>query len=181
MTSNKMKKVKTGVFFDGSNMLWGSKESGIKIDFNKLKKYIKKHYSPTIFNYYACEDNNPTTERYKIQSEKQKKFYRKLEGMGYKVIRKDLKHFGDGQTKCDMDVEITMDIRNYENDIDCIILFSGDSDFIKVVEHYFDAGKHIRIFSFKELISWELKTFAINNPRCSYRLLNEIRDQIERT
>jgi uncharacterized LabA/DUF88 family protein len=79
-----------------------------------------------------------------------------------------------------MDIEIVMDLRNYEDDIDCIILFSGDSDYLKAVEYYWLKGKFIRFFSFEELLSWELKTFAINNPRCNYKLINEIREKIER-
>jgi len=180
MVSSKVKKLKAGVFIDGSNMLWGSKISGIKVDFLKLKKHLKKQFSPVVFNYYACEDNNPKNKKYQIQAENQKKFYRKLEGFGYKVERKELKHLACGDTKCDMDVELTMDLRNYENDLDCIILFSGDSDYFKVVQYYWTIGKYIRIFSFEELLSWELKTFAINNPRCNYKLIDEIKSEIER-
>lgn len=180
MPNDRVKKLRTGVFIDGSNMLWGSKNSGIKVDFNKLKKYLKKHFSPSVFNYYACEDNDPRSEKHKIQSERQKDFYKKLEGWGYKVIRKELKHLACGNTKCDMDVEITLDLRNYEDDIDCIVIFSGDSDFIPVVEYYWKNGKSIRIFAFRESLSWELKTFAINNPRCSYKIINEIKDEVDR-
>jgi len=32
MASSNVKKVKAGVFIDGSNMFWGSRESQIKID-----------------------------------------------------------------------------------------------------------------------------------------------------
>lgn len=179
MPSEKIKTLRTGVFIDGSNMLWGSKASGIKVDWQKMKNYLKSKYSPVVLNYYACEDNNPKPE-YLIQSSNQKKFYHKLEGMGYKVIRKQLKHLVCGDTKCDMDIELTMDIRKYENDLDCIIIFTGDSDYLPAIEYYWNEGKYIRIFSFEELLAWELKTFCINNPRCNFKKINEIKTEIER-
>jgi uncharacterized LabA/DUF88 family protein len=179
MVNSKVKKIKAGIFIDGSNMLWGSKNSGIRLDWEKVMKYIKTNYSPVVFNYYACEDNNPKPE-YKDKSLGQKKFYKKLEGIGYSVIRKELKHLACGKTKCDMDVELAMDLRNYEDDIDCIIIFAGDSDYMPVVDYYWNHGKYIRIFSFEESLSWELKTFAINKPRCSYKKINEIRSELER-
>jgi len=179
MTSKLVKNKKAGVFIDGSNMLWGSKNSGIKLDWFKVKEYLKENYNVSFFNYYACEDNNPTIG-YEESALRQKKFLNKLEGMGYSVIRKELKHLSCGDTKCDMDVELVMDIRNFEDDIDCIIIFAGDSDYLAMVQYYWNKGKHIRIFSFEEGLSWELKVFSIEKPRCSYKLLNEIRDKIER-
>ncbi len=161
-------------------MFWGSRHSGIKLDWQKLKDYLKKRYSPVVFNFYGCEDNNPKSEEYRRAAEKHKNFHKKLEGMGYKVIRKELKHLAGGVTKGDMDVELAMDLRNYENDIDCIILFTGDSDHLTTVNYYWNSGKSIRVFSFEEVLSWELKMFAINNPRCNYKLINEIRDEVER-
>lgn len=175
-----MSKARVGVFIDGSNTFWGSKHSGIRLDFQKIRDYLDKYYQPVFFNYYGCEDNSPSTPEYALQSNKQKKFHKKLEGIGYNVKRKTLKHLGCGDTKCDMDVELSMDIRNYESDIDCIVLFSGDSDYLNVVEYYWNTGKYIRIIAFAESLSWELKTFAINHPRCSYKVINEIVDQVSR-
>lgn len=175
MVKENMKNLRVGVFIDGSNMLWSSIHSGINIDWQKMKTYLKNKYAPTVFNFYACEDNNPKPQ-YAAKALKQKKFYNKLEGMGYKMIRKELKHLVCGDTKCDMDIELIMDIRNYEDDIDVIILFTGDSDYLSAIQYYHSKGKYIRIFSFRESISWELKTFAITNPRCSYKLINELPD-----
>jgi uncharacterized LabA/DUF88 family protein len=180
MTSPKMKNLRVGVFIDGSNIFWGSKKSGIKIDFEKLKEYLNKYFSPIMFNYYGCEDNKPNGEKYVKSAKEQKKFHQNLESFGYKVIRKDLKHMACGVVKCDMDIELTMDLRKHEDDIDCIILLTGDSDYLSVIEYYWKSGKYIRIFSFKELLSWELKAFTINHSRCNYKLINEIKGKIER-
>ncbi|KKW15515.1 MAG: hypothetical protein UY54_C0008G0006 [Parcubacteria group bacterium GW2011_GWA2_50_10b] len=187
MTSKKVKEVRTGVFIDGSNLLWAmirKDDKGDKINydicFEKLKEFLKKNYSPVFYNYYVCEDNVATSEPYLSRSIKQKNFLKRLEGYGYSVKRKDLKVLKSGGAKCDTDVEIVLDLHKYKDDIDNIILFSGDSDFRGAVETFFNMGKHIRIYSFKSSLSWELKEFAIKNPRCNYKLLDELKDKLER-
>lgn len=180
MTSNKVRKIKTGVFIDGSNLFWASKKGlGWRIDFKKLKKYLKKHYSPIFFNYYGCEDIRPSTENFKRKAKGQEKFYNILDGLGYNVEKKPLKYLNCNETKCDTDVEITVDMKNSLDDLDNIILFSGDSDFLKIINDCHSKGKHIRIYSFKETLAWELKMFAIKNPRCNYRLLDELKSELE--
>ena len=179
MTSDRIKEIRVGVFIDGSNMLWGSRASGIRIDWEKMKTYLKTRFNLVMLNYYAGEDDTPKPEHIQ-RSLNQKKFHKKLEKIGYYVIRKPLKHMASGTTKCDMDIEITMDIRTHENNIDCIILFSGDSDYLPVVDYYWKKGKYIRIFAFKESLSWELKTFCLNKPRCNFNQIHEIRKEIER-
>ena len=179
MTSDRIKVLRVGVFIDGSNMLWGSRASGIRIDWEKMRTYLKNRFNVVVLNFYAGEDNSPKPEHLQ-RSLNQKKFHRKLEKLGYSLIRKPLKHMASGAIKCDMDIEITMDIRTYENDIDCIILLSGDSDYLPVVDYYWKTGKHIRIFAFKESLSWELRTFCLNKPRCNFKQIHEIRKEIER-
>ncbi len=180
MAQENRKSLRTGVFIDGSNLFWGSRRSGIEIDFEKLREYLKVRFDPVVFNYYACEDNDPRDPVALKRAYKRKKFLNFLEGIGYRVIRKGLKHLVGGVTKCDMDIELTMDMRNYEDDLDCIILFTGDSDFLSVVQYYWAKGKIIRIFSFGTGLSWELKTFALTHPGASYITIESIRDEVER-
>lgn len=186
MTSNKIKKVRTGVFIDGSNLFWAvnmrDRNTGEKIHFQicfeKLKKYLKRQYSPVFYNYYACEDNKPRNEIYEKKALGQKKFHNKLDGLGYNVSRKDLKYIGKN-TKGDTDIEIAMDMNKLVNDYDNIVLFSGDSDFLSAIKFFHSIGKYIRIYSFNKTLSWELKDFAIKNPRCNYKLLDELRSELE--
>ncbi len=186
MTNNKVKNIRTGVFIDGSNLFKAVNMKDIvtgerlhfQICFVKLKKYLREKYSPVFYNYYTCEDNNPRNDLYKERALAQKKFHNKLDGLGYNVLRKDLKYIGD-TTKGDTDVEITMDLNKLSNDYDNIVLFSGDSDFLPAITYFHSKGKYIRIYSFKKTLSWELKDFAIKNSRCNYKLLDELRSDIE--
>ena len=57
-----------------------------------------------------------------------------------------------------MDVEITIDALHNINKYDVAILFSGDADFLALVNYLKNHGKKVYIFSSKDNISHELKT-----------------------
>jgi len=159
------------------------KKTGNRINYDicfiKLREFLKEKHSPVFYNVYVCEDNNPKKEPYITAAKKHAKFLNFLEGTGYNVIRKDLKHIGT-QAKCDTDVEITMDLHKYAPDIDNIVLFSGDSDFQRAAEHFQSIGKYMHIYSFDSGLAWELRTFAFQTPRFNFTLLDHLKDQLER-
>lgn len=186
MINTRVKKTRVGVFIDGSNLFWSvldmkrkNPSTAWSLDFSKLKQYLKDQYSPEFYNFYTPVNTNPTSTKYAIGAKNQEKFLRRLEGMGYKVIRKPLKYQVDGTTKGDMDVDISVDVHNSLDDIDTIILFSGDSDFLPLINDCRNRGKFIRIYSFKMHLAWELKMFAINNTRCNYRFIDDLREELE--
>ncbi|HXK39754.1 MAG TPA: NYN domain-containing protein [Candidatus Paceibacterota bacterium] len=189
MTSTRVKELRAAVFIDGSNLFWAmnmrDERTGERINYDicyrKLKEFLKGRYTPVFYNYYGIEDNNPTTELHISRALGQKKFHKRLEGYGYNVERKDLKYLPDGSTKGDMDMEIGTDMHKLVNDYDCIVLFCGDSDFLRPVTYFHSIGKSIRIYSFASTISWELKNFAIKNTRTNYKLLDELRGELEFT
>lgn len=59
-----------------------------------------------------------------------------------------------------MDVEMTIDAIHYMNKYNGAIFFTGDSDFIALVNYLRNNGKKIFIFSSKNNISQELRTGA---------------------
>lgn len=187
MSSDKVKSIRTGVFIDGSNLFWAmnmrnditGEKSHYNICFEKLREFLKHKYSPVFLNYYGVEDNNPKSEPYITRALGNKKFHKRLDGLGYNVLRKNLKYIGDDVTKGDTDMEIGIDMNKYENDYDNIVLISGDSDFLSAIEYFHSKGKHIRIYSFEKTLAWELKEFAIKNPRCNYKLLDDLKDKLE--
>ena len=188
MIDNSTKKPRVGVFIDGSNLLWAMKsldDKGVRKNYNicfkKLKNFLQNTYAPTFFNYYVCVDTSPTIEPYVTRAVKSQKFNTLLEKFGYTLKKKDLKKLKNGETKCDTDVEIVIDLYKYINNIDTIILFTGDSDFKSAIEEFHGAGKEIILYSFKSSLSWELKKFTATHTGCNHQLLDVLKTQIERT
>ena len=186
MKNVEIKKLRTGIFIDASNLLWSMKSKDSRgermnydICFEKLMALLHESYSPIFCNYYVCEDMSPVSEKYAPQVSAQGKFLKKLESFGYSLMRKPLKHIGS-VAKCDTDVEIVVDMYASINTIDVIVLFSGDSDFKKALEFFHSQGKRVYVYAFRNFLAWELKDFAMRHDRCGYRLLDDLRGDLER-
>ena len=103
---------RTGVFIDFSNLFGaiGKKDSktGEQVNYfvcyQKLREYLEGvHNSPVFYNLYACVDSNPKAEPYITRSKKHASFLNFLSGIGYNVIKKELKYLPNNTTKCDTD------------------------------------------------------------------------------
>jgi uncharacterized LabA/DUF88 family protein len=187
MVNSKVRKLRCGVFIDGSNVVWGSlnMESDVRwfVDYEKIKDYLKLHYKPQFYRFFGAIDTEPKSPVFVEKAKMQARIYAKLEGMGYDVILKPLKYIkqddGTYKTKGDMDVELSMSAMDSINDLDTFVLFGGDCDYHPLIQRLHSQGKHIRIYSFDALLSWELRTFAIKNTRCSYKTIDSLKDKFE--
>ena len=183
MVSNRMKKIKSGVFIDYSNIFWAENSYyDWTIDYYKLKNYLKKRYSPLFYNFYCAKDLTPSTSEFKRKAKGTERFFHRLSGLGYNVIEEPLKYIiGKKEifTKGDRDSDIITAIQTYLKDIDGIILFSGDNDFLKTIEYCHNCGKYIRIYSYDKTLSYKIRLFAFNKPRYSFKLIDELKPQIQ--
>ena len=183
------KKPRSGVFIDSANLLWGALKMNPKkqwfVDFQKLNAYLKNNHNPAFVKYYDTVDLQPRTDRFVAKAKAKAQFHAKLNDWGYEIITKPLKYIkqkdGTFQTKGNMDIELAMGIIKTIDSLDLVILISGDSDYLAPIELVHDRGKSILIISFDELLSWELRTFAGDNKKCKYLLLEDIKNQIGRT
>ncbi|PIY71073.1 hypothetical protein COY88_02280 [Candidatus Roizmanbacteria bacterium CG_4_10_14_0_8_um_filter_35_28] len=153
------------VFIDASNV-WNAVKSVKKfIEYKKLKDYFKNNfnaYKVEIFYYDAYPKEG--TRGYNLNGKH--KFYTYLKkGLGFTVRKKELKRISiiseNGESikeKGNMDVEITIDALHNINKYDIAVLFSGDADFLALVNYLKNRGKKVYIFSSKDNISHELKT-----------------------
>ncbi|KLV09322.1 nuclease [Photobacterium aquae] len=66
--------------------------------------------------------------------EKQRQFQNILRGIGFEVKLKPFIQRSDGSAKGDWDVGITLDVIEHANDVDRVILLSGDGDFSLLVD-----------------------------------------------
>lgn len=153
------------VFIDASNV-WNAVKSVKKfIEYKNLKGYFRKNFDADeveVF-YYDAYPKDGTRD---YSGDGKHKFFTYLKkGLGFTLRKKELKRISvigeDGEAiieKGNMDVEITIDALHNITKYDTAILFSGDADFLALVNYIKNSGKKVYIFSSKNNISHELKT-----------------------
>ena len=155
------------VFIDASNLWEAIKARGNFLDFDKTIKHIKEKFLGTsIKAFYYTAYPAEGTRSYSLDG-KHKFFVYLNKGLGFAVIKKELKRIsitdGHGETieeKGNMDVEMTIDALHHLEKYDTAVFFSGDSDFLALVTYLKNHGKKVYIFSSKNNVSTELRTGA---------------------
>ena len=153
------------VFIDASNLWAAQKVKGKMFDFQKLKIFLNDKYGANdmkIFYYTAYPADG--TRDYNLDG--RHKFYTYLKkGLGFTVRKKELKritiHTDEGDSfeeKGNMDVEMTIDALHYMSKYDIAVLFSGDSDFLALINYLKRGGKKVHVYSSKNNVSEELRT-----------------------
>lgn len=126
---------------------------------------------------------------YGIRTEErlEEKFFESLEKAGYEVKTKDLQIFRGGMKKGDWDVGIAIDAIKLANNLDVIVIVSGDGDYEPLVKYLqYNMGVRVEIMAFQESCSHLLlecaddfvnlsnnKKFLIANRRPAKSLTNK--------
>jgi len=168
------------VHVDGANMFYTQRKLGWTIDWEKVKTVISQEFDALEFRYYTG---------LKKGDRKMPKYLRYLDKIGFTTITKPLKKIAidkghpawklHGYTyiyKANLDVEMTADILLERAELDCVILFSGDSDFADLAHRLTGLGRSLVVFSSRKTLSWELKLACQE-----YRYLEDFRDAFERS
>ena len=113
-----MKKI--AIFVDVQNIYYTTRQAyGRQFDYQKLMKRIRTEGEIVSATAYAIHRGD----------EKQLKFQNALKQMGFTVKLKPYIQRSDGSAKGDWDVGIAIDVLDAAEDVDTIILLSGDGDF----------------------------------------------------
>lgn len=113
------------IFVDIQNIYYTNKEAyGRNFDYNKFWAQATKNCKVVKAIAYGIARND----------EKQKQFQNILRAIGFEVKLKPFIQRKDGSVKGDWDVGIVLDVMEYANQCDKIILASGDGDFDLMVE-----------------------------------------------
>jgi len=155
------------VFIDASNLWEAQKVRGRFLDLEKTRDYIKGKFNGiTIKVFYYTAYPAEGTRNYSLDP-KHKFFTFLKKGLGFAVIKKELKriiitdkHGQSIEEKGNMDVEITIDSIHHLEKYDTAVFFTGDSDFLALVAYLRKHGKRVFIFSSRNNISQELRTGA---------------------
>jgi len=164
-----LKSKKIGVFCDDSNLYHAYKKYGWRIDLGKLKSLFEKYGNLQFIKYYiAIPSKDDGSYGGTMDFIKKIKQYVTLKKKKLKYIEVN----GEIKKKGDVDVAITLDvIRNIDN-LDVIIIMSGDSDYLELKNYVInDKKKNILFMGYEENMAWELR-------QCWHLYINRIKDEI---
>ena len=139
--------VRVAVLVDVQNVFYAARDqfSG-KLDFAKLldRAVGNRALIRAVAYCVTCPGTDPD------------KFHSSLKLHGYEIREKMLKIISENVTKGDWDVGITIDAINIAQDVDVIIIVSGDGDFVDLVEYLKSTGKRVEAMCFHGATANEL-------------------------
>ena len=145
-------KIKTYAFIVASNIIYGTRDEGWKVDFKKLFKYLKERYNCEKIYYFAGLDN---------KNIKQKRFYVKLKQFGFDLVLKPVKIYfqpdGSRVRKANCDVDLTFYAMRDRDEFNRGIFMTGDGDFFVMLEYFMKLRKQILVIANGKRTARELK------------------------
>ena len=161
---NQKKDKKVYVFIDASNLWEAQKSKGEMFDYEKLKKYLRDYFDAKelkVFYYTAFPEEG--TRDYSLNN-KHKFFTYLKRNLKFVVRKKKLKRIkinseiGDSiEEKGNMDVELAIDVIHFKNSYDTAVFFTGDADFMALINYVKNGGKKAYVFSSRNNVSKELR------------------------
>ena len=143
----------TYAFIDASNIIYGTRDEGWKVDLKKLYKYLNERYECKKIYYFGGQEKS---------DEKQTSFYKKLTGFGFELILKPVKMFkqpgGKQVRKANCDVDLTFYAMRDRDLFNRAIFLSGDGDFEILMSYFVDEKKEVIVFANSKRTAREIKT-----------------------
>ena len=135
------------VFVDVANIFYAAKAAGVDIDYvTLLKSAIAGRDFVRAYAYTGLDPDN----------ENQRNFHNFLSRHGYKVVSKDIRKYGDGKVKANLDIELVVDMLKTARNLDVAIVVSGDGDFAPAIRAVQEMGVRVEVISFRGNTSSDL-------------------------
>ena len=135
---------RTALFIDGANLYSASRNLGFDVDYRNMLEYFRGKTNVIRAYYYSAVLE---TEEYSPL----KPLTDWLAYNGYNLVTKAAREFTDAtgrrRVKGNMDVELAIDMMEMAPKLDHVILFSGDSDFRRLVEAVQRQGVRVSVVS----------------------------------
>lgn len=145
---------RVGVFVDMQNLYHSAKHLyNSRINFAELLKLGVQERQVVRALVYVVKGG---------ESPEEKAFFDALEKSGLELKMKDLQVFAGGAKKADWDVGMAVDVISMANQLDVVILATGDGDFVPLVQYLQNNGTIVEAISFGRSTSLKLKE-AVNN------------------
>ncbi len=133
-----------GLFIDGANLYATARALSFDIDYKRLLELFTKQGRLVRAFYYTAlvEDQEYSPIRPLIDW---------LDYNGYTMVTKPTKEFTDAsgrrKIKGNMDIELAIDVMEMTDNLDHVVLFSGDGDFRRLVEAVQRKGRRVTVVS----------------------------------
>lgn len=136
-----MEKEKVVVFLDYANIHRAAREKRYRVDYQDLLHYVGEQRF--LVDAYCYVPINPRNE-HRLDGE-----IEELWRSGY-IVHTKKGTIAGGTYKCNFDVEITMDVLKvmYQVKPDVIVLATGDSDFVPLIQEVRKAGIRVEVAAF---------------------------------
>lgn len=135
---------RTLLLIDGANFHASAKSLGFDVDYRRLLDLFRSKVRLVRAHYYTAIPEDP--EYFAIRP-----LVDWLDYNGYSVITKPMKELTDKtgrkKFKGNMDIELAVDAMRMANEVDHIMIFSGDGDLRSLVAALQELGKRITVVS----------------------------------
>lgn len=153
MSVAKHKDQRIGVLIDVQNLYHSAKHlfGGARVNFKEvLKNAVAGRKLIRAIAYVVKSD-----------TDEERAFFDALERMGIEMRIKDLQVFPGGAKKADWDVGMATDAARLADQLDAIVLVTGDGDFIPLVEYLkYNRGLQVEVMAFQRSASNQLQETA---------------------
>ena len=141
---------RVGVFVDVANVVYSARNLRTSVDFGHLLDFLRANRRLARAQAYAPTNPEPGAEQ---------AFLSAVKGLGYRITTKNYKTFSNGAKKADLDLDLCMDVvRIVEaRAVDTIVLVSGDSDFLPLLDYCSDHGVRVEVAAFDDAASMILR------------------------
>jgi uncharacterized LabA/DUF88 family protein len=132
---------------DVANIFYAAKAAGVDIDYvTLLKSAVSGRDFVRAYAYTGLDPDN----------ENQRNFHSFLARHGYRVVSKDIRKYGDGKVKANLDIELVVDLMKTARNLDVAIIVSGDGDFAPAIRAVQEMGVRCEVISFRGNTSSDL-------------------------
>jgi uncharacterized LabA/DUF88 family protein len=151
---------RVGVYVDVANI---NRNGGYGMGYEVLREFACRDKGEALrLNAYVSFDAEKA-RREAYYSQRTNSFYSVLRDFGYKVIQKEVKWFtdedGNRVAKANADLDLAVDALLQSENLDRVLLVTGDGDFVQVVRALQNRGCRVEVVAFKN-VSSELRREA---------------------
>jgi uncharacterized LabA/DUF88 family protein len=143
---------RVGVYVDVANI---NRNGGYGMGYEVLREFACRDKGEALrLNAYVSFDAEKA-RREAYYSQRTNSFYSVLRDFGYKVIQKEVKWFtdedGNRVAKANADLDLAVDALLQSENLDRVLLVTGDGDFVQVVRALQNRGCRVEVVAFRNV------------------------------